>query len=56
VNFTEATLVIDVRRESSQALVWRGVYRIAEDDTQKLMDALPKNAARLVSELPRARK
>ena len=54
-DFTEATLVIDVKRTSSQALLWRGVYRIAENDTQKLMDALPKNAARLVSEYPRAK-
>jgi hypothetical protein len=55
VAFTEATLVIDVKRASSQALMWRGVYRIAENDTQKLMDALTKNAARLVSEFPRAK-
>jgi hypothetical protein len=56
VAFTEATMVIDVKREDSRALVWRGVYRIADGEMQKLVDALPKNAVRLLSQYPPKRK
>ncbi len=50
VDFTEAVLVIDLKRSDSGALVWRGVYYDAEKDPQKLAAALSKDAAKLVSE------
>ena len=49
VDFTEAILVIDLKRSDSGALVWRGVYYDAERDPRKLAEALPKDAAKLVS-------
>jgi hypothetical protein len=55
IDFTETTLVIDARRDQPQMLIWRAVYRLTDDDTQPLLDALPKNAARLASELLHAK-
>lgn len=56
VDFTEATLVIDMRQRTNRELVWRGVYRDAEDDAVKLAVALPKNAARLLAQYPPKKK
>jgi hypothetical protein len=52
VDFTEATLVIDLKAGDPLALVWRGVYRDEEKDAGKLADALPKDAASLLSSYP----
>ena len=56
IDFTEATLVVDMRRTSDRELVWRGVYRNEEKDTVKLAEALPRNAAQLLSQYPPRRK
>jgi hypothetical protein len=56
VDFTEATLVIDMRQSTSRELVWRGVYRDSEDDALKLADAQSKNAARLLAQYPPRKK
>ncbi len=56
VDFTEATLVIDLKLASSGALVWRGVYHDTEHDAQKLAAALPKDATTLLSKFPPAKK
>jgi len=56
VDFTEVTLVIDLKRAGSEVLIWRGVYHDAEKDAGKLADALPKDAAKLLAEFPPKRK
>jgi hypothetical protein len=56
VHFTEATMVVDAYRLRPRALIWRAVYRIAEDDAQKLVSSLPKNAFELLSQFPRRRR
>lgn len=56
VDFTEAALVIDLKRADSGALVWRGVYNDSEKDAQKLADALPNDAATLLSHWPTRKK
>ena len=50
VDFTEATMVIDLSRRDSGALVWRGVYQDTEPLAQTLADALPKDAAKLLAQ------
>jgi len=52
VDFTEATLVIDLKDGRSNTLIWRGVYHDTEDAAQRLAEALPKDAATLVAEYP----
>ena len=54
--FTEGTLVIDVIRADTKALIWRGVYHDTDPDPAKIAEALPKHAARLLSQFPRQRK
>lgn len=56
VDFTEATLVIDLKQGEAGTLVWRGVYRDAENDAQKLARALPADAAKLLSQYPPRKK
>jgi hypothetical protein len=56
VDFTEATLVIDMTRGDAGALLWRGVYRDNERDAGKLAEALPKDAAKLLTQYPPRRK
>jgi Domain of unknown function (DUF4136) len=56
VDFTEATLVIDLKHGDPATLLWRGVYHDAENDAKKLGEALPKDAAKLLSEYPPKRK
>ena len=50
-DFTEATLVIDVKRPAGD-LLFRGVYHDTERDASKLADRLPKDAATLLSKYP----
>ena len=52
VDFTEATLVIDLRDSRSNTLIWRGVYHDTENEAQRLAEALPKDAATLIAEFP----
>jgi hypothetical protein len=52
VDFTEATLVIDLQDVRSKTLIWRGVYHDTESDARRLAEALPKDAAVLMSEYP----
>jgi hypothetical protein len=56
VDFTEATLVVDLKAGDPRALVWRGVFRQAENDAGKLAEALPKFAASLLSDYPPRKK
>jgi hypothetical protein len=56
VDFTEVTLVVDLKRAGSEVLIWRGVYHDTEKDAGKLADALPKDAAKLLSEFPPRKK
>ena len=56
VDFSEATLVIDLKREGTKALVWRGVYHDREDTGQKLAEVLPKDAATLLAQFPPKKK
>ncbi len=51
-DFTDATLVIDMKAGDERALVWRGVFRDTEADMGKLANALPKDATTLLSEFP----
>lgn len=52
VDFTEATVVIDLKDRQSDTLIWRGVYHDTESDAQRLAEALPKDAGVLLSEFP----
>ena len=56
VDFSEATIVIDLVRDQPRALVWRGVYRDTEDVGQKLADAVVKDTATLVAQFPPKKK
>lgn len=52
VDFTEATLVIDLKEGRSNTLIWRGVYHDTENEARRLAEALPKDAATLIAEFP----
>ena len=56
VDFTEATLVLDLSRRTPEALVWRGVFHDSENDAAKLAAALPKDATELLGEFPPRRR
>ena len=56
VDFTEATLVIDVKDMRTSTLIWRGVFHDTENDARKLADALPRDAATLVAQYPPKKK
>jgi hypothetical protein len=56
VDFTEVTMVLDLTRGDTGALVLRGVYHDNEANAQKLVAALPKDAATLLSQYPRKKK
>jgi hypothetical protein len=56
VDFTEATIVLDLLKADSNALVFRGVYHDDEKDMEKLARRLPKDAATLLAEYPRKKK
>jgi hypothetical protein len=55
-DFSEATLVLDMKAGPDRALIWRGVYNDTEGDLGKLAQALPKDAATLLAEYPPKRK
>jgi hypothetical protein len=55
-DFTDATLVIDLRAGDPGRLVWRGVYNDTENSPAKLAEALPKDALRLLADYPPKRK
>jgi hypothetical protein len=55
-DFTDATLVLDMKAGPDRELVWRGVYNDTEGDLGKLAQALPKDAATLLAEYPPKRK
>jgi uncharacterized protein DUF4136 len=55
-DFSDATLVLDMKAGSNRELVWRGVYNDTEDSLGKLADALPRDAAALLSEYPPRKK
>jgi len=52
-DFTEVTMVLDLIRSDTGALVLRGVYHDEEKNSQKLVEALPKDAATLLSKYPK---
>ena len=56
VDFTEATLVVDMKRSSNRELVWRGVYHDSESDSGKLAAKLPGDARTLVAKYPPKKK
>ena len=55
-DFTEGTLVIDVIRADTKALVWRGVYHDTDSDASRVAAALPEHVKTLLSQFPRLRK
>ena len=55
-DFTEGTLVIDLIRGDTGALVWRGVYHDTDPAPSKIAAAMPKHAVRLLSQFPRLKK
>lgn len=55
-DFTEATLVVDLKKLAPDTLVWRGVYHDSENNPAKLAGTLPKDVARLLSEYPPRKK
>jgi hypothetical protein len=52
VDFTEGTLVVDLKAGDAGALVWRGVYRDTQSTGAKLAETLTKGAVRLLSAYP----
>ena len=55
-DFTEGTLVIDVIRTDTKALIWRGVYHDTDREPSEIAAALPAHAAKLLSQFPRRKK
>ena len=53
VDFTEVTMVLDLIRADSNALVFRGVYHDTEENPETLVKALPKDATTLLAKYPR---
>ena len=53
IDFTEVTMVLDLIRADSNALVFRGVYHDTEENPEKLVKALPKDATTLLAKYPR---
>lgn len=51
-DFTDVTLVVDLKAGDPRALVWRGVYNDTEKTAAKLIEALPKNVSTLLSRYP----
>jgi hypothetical protein len=56
VDFTEATLVVDIIRREPEELLWRGVFHDTENEAARLASALPKDATRLLANYPPAGK
>ena len=54
-NFIEGTLVIDVIRADTRALVWRGVYHDTDGDASRVAAALPAHVKKLLSQFPKLR-
>jgi hypothetical protein len=52
VTSTEGTLVVDMIRRDSRALVWRGVYRDSERNSAKLAQNLPGDVKKFLSQYP----
>lgn len=50
--FTEAMLVLDLKRRDPETLLWRGVYRNAEPEAGKLAELLPRDAMTLLAQYP----
>lgn len=55
-DFLEGTLVIDVVRADTRALIWRGVYHDTDPDPAKVAAALSRHAAKLLSQFPRQKR
>lgn len=55
-DFLEGTLVIDIVRADTKALVWRGVYHDTDPDPAQVAAALPRHAAKLLSQFPRQKR
>jgi hypothetical protein len=51
-DFTDSTLVIDLKAGNPSAMVWRGVYRVTKNSAPKIAEALPKQATSLLSDYP----
>jgi len=56
VQYSEGTLVIDVKRSQTSELVWRGVYNDREKNSARLGQKLADDARKLLSEYPARRK
>lgn len=56
IDFTDATLVIDLLQATSGALVWRGVFNETEKDAVKLANLMTRDAASLLAEYPPKKK
>jgi hypothetical protein len=56
VDFTEATLVVDLSHGTPATLIWRGVYHDSEKDAGTLAATLPKGATKLLSQYPPRKK
>jgi hypothetical protein len=50
--FTEGTLVIDMTKRESGALIWRGTYRDEERSGPALARKLPEDAKQLLADYP----
>jgi hypothetical protein len=56
-DFSDAGLVIDlIASQPSELLIWRGVFRDRERDVSKLVERLPANARKLLSDYPPKRR
>ena len=56
VDFSDATLVIDLKAGNPRALVWRGVYNATDEEPAKLSEKLQKSATELLAAFPPKRK
>ena len=51
-DFSEATLVVDIKKRDPEALLWRGVYHDTDSDAKKLADALAADASKILAAYP----
>ena len=52
ISSSEGTLIVDLTKRDSRALVWRGVYRDSERNSTKLAQKLPGDVKKFLSEYP----
>ena len=56
ISFSVGTLVIEITRRDTKAMIWHGVYTDDESNAAKLARKLPSDAKKLLSDFPKKKK